>query len=115
MQNNGILSLASHTSADGSAVMKTTVFHEAISDWLIPWYHYIPVNYDYTDMFSTLLYFFGDADAGQPAHDEQLKAIAQRSQIWADTHLELSHQAVRPISWRWLFGADCRHIPIGYV
>jgi hypothetical protein len=101
--------------ANSSAVMKTTVFHESISDWLIPWYHYIPINYDYIDMYSVLLYFFGDVDAGQPGHDDELKAIADRSQVWADSHLELSHQAVSAAKRQRVDGADSRRIHIDYV
>jgi len=94
--------------------MKATVFHEAITDWLIPWYHYIPINYDYSDMYSVLLYFFGEPAAGQPAHDDELRAIAERSQIWADTHLEWTHQLVscarRPVRAP---PAEARHIFTG--
>lgn len=67
--------------------MKTTAFHEAFSDWLIPWYHYIPVNYDYSDMFSVLLYFFGLDQSDQQAHDEELKVIADRSRDWAENQI----------------------------
>lgn len=65
--------------------MKATVFHEHYSDWLIPWYHYIPVSYDYSDLYSILLYFFGHDETGHQAHDEPLRAMAERSAEWAES------------------------------
>ena len=82
-----------------SAVVKASVFHEAISDWLVPWYHYIPINYDYIELYSVLLYFFGTEDATgtgtpQPAHDDELRAMAERSREWAESQLGLEQHKV---------------------
>lgn len=98
---------------DHSAVMKTTVFHEAFSDWLVPWYHYIPINYDYSDMYSVLLYFLGEPDADQPAHDEELRGIAERSKAWMDAQMEWPHMVVRRWSDVLAGDADGSHIHTG--
>ena len=60
-----------------SAVLKATIFRklgvapqppcdradvpleEVTTAWLVPWYHYIPIDYAYRDLYSILLYFFG--------------------------------------------------------
>ncbi len=79
---------------DRSAVVKASVYHEAISDWLVPWYHYIPMNYDYSDLYSILMYFMGKPELGQKAHDEELKAIADRSRDWAESQIGWEQQRV---------------------
>ena len=75
--------------------MKTTVYQEWLTNRLVPWYHYIPINYDYSDIYSVLLYFFGLADTGQPAHDGNLRAIGERSRDWAESQLGWEQHKVR--------------------
>ncbi|ORX40009.1 hypothetical protein BD324DRAFT_615928 [Kockovaella imperatae] len=76
------------------ATMKTTVYHEIVSDWLVPWYHFIPVSYDYSDMFTIIAYFFGIQESGQKHHQDELKAIADRSREWAEKQLKWEHMEV---------------------
>ena len=77
-----------------SATIKATVFHEAYTDWLIPWYHYIPLSYDFSELFSITTYFFGLDESGKDAHDDELRAIAERSKEWTDTQLGWEQQKV---------------------
>ncbi|CED82855.1 Endoplasmic reticulum protein EP58, contains filamin rod domain and KDEL motif [Phaffia rhodozyma] len=43
----------------GSAVFKSTVFNEWFSDTIIPWYHYVPVQVSYSDLFDITSFFEG--------------------------------------------------------
>ncbi|KAG8972533.1 F-actin-capping protein subunit alpha [Tulasnella sp. 425] len=45
--------------ASGSVVLKATVFPEWISDWLIPYYHFIPIQHDYSDLYSVMAFLVG--------------------------------------------------------
>ncbi|KAG8984502.1 F-actin-capping protein subunit alpha, partial [Tulasnella sp. 427] len=45
--------------ASGSVVLKATVFPEWISDWLIPYYHYVPIQHDYSDLYPTMAFLEG--------------------------------------------------------
>jgi len=61
---------------------------------MIPWYHYIPLNYDYRDLYSVLLYFFGVEGSEQKAHDQELRGIADRSKEWAESQFSWEQHKV---------------------
>lgn len=96
-------------------VLKATVFPEWNSDWLVPYYHYVvrplpthcphlltndctqPIQMDYSDLYSTVLFFAGTPD-GKNAHDELAEEIAQNGRKfvaeywrWADMESYVSH------------------------
>ena len=59
---------------------------EVTSAWLVPWYHYIPIDYAYRDLYSILLYFLGLEGTDQEPHDEAAKRIGQHSKEWVMEH-----------------------------
>jgi hypothetical protein len=67
------------------------ILEEAMSDWLVPWYHYIPLDYAYKDLHSILLYYLGVPSSTQIAHDNELQAIAEQSSQWVDEHGTWDH------------------------
>lgn len=46
-----------------SAVMKTTVYTEYMSEWIQPWLHYIPVSQMYNEIYNIYAYFSGPSPA----------------------------------------------------
>ncbi|ORY28493.1 hypothetical protein BCR39DRAFT_534920 [Naematelia encephala] len=48
--------------SSGSPVIKMTMFPEWHMGWLVPWYHYIPLKVDYSDLYDTLAFFVGPMD-----------------------------------------------------
>ncbi|KAL7415711.1 glycosyl transferase family 90-domain-containing protein [Mrakia frigida] len=64
-----------------SLVLKATTYPEWYSDALIPWFHYVPLKVDYSDMFDTLAFFRGTPE--QPGgFDEVAKALARNGQCF---------------------------------
>ncbi|KIJ50889.1 glycosyltransferase family 90 protein [Sphaerobolus stellatus SS14] len=43
----------------GSVVMKSTIFPLWNHDWLVPYYHYIPIQQDYSDVYDIMAFFAG--------------------------------------------------------
>ncbi|EGF99281.1 family 90 glycosyltransferase [Melampsora larici-populina 98AG31] len=41
----------------GSGVIKSTIFKDALTDWIEPWVHYIPLSVGYEEMYNLLGYF----------------------------------------------------------
>ncbi|MBW0526046.1 hypothetical protein O181_065761 [Austropuccinia psidii MF-1] len=41
----------------GSGVIKSTVYKDALTDWIEPWVHYIPLSGSYSELYNLLAYF----------------------------------------------------------
>jgi hypothetical protein len=54
----------------------------------MPWYHYIPLKIDYSDLYDLMAFFSGDLE-GNNAHDDLAKTIAYNGRDWTRDH------------WRW--------------
>jgi hypothetical protein len=84
-----------------SAVLKSTVYTEFMSEWLQPWLHYIPVSQLYSEIYNIHSYFSGPSksmlaasnatrDAYQAAGlttkrldgDAELRKIAKAGRDW---------------------------------
>jgi hypothetical protein len=46
-----------------SAVLKSTVYTEFMSEWIQPWLHYIPVSQLYQEIYNIHAYFSGPSEA----------------------------------------------------
>ncbi|GAA5858013.1 hypothetical protein JCM1840_001002 [Sporobolomyces johnsonii] len=68
-----------------SLVFKSTIFPEWWSRRIMPWYHYIPVKSDYSDLLDVAAFFIGAPD-GTGAHDQLAKRLAANGKTWADKH-----------------------------
>ncbi|GAA5864178.1 hypothetical protein JCM3774_001246 [Rhodotorula dairenensis] len=80
-----------------SLVFKSTIFREWWSRRIMPvrtypptgplhpWYHYIPIQSDYSDLVDAAAYFIGAPD-GSGSHDRVAKRIAQQGKKWSDEH-----------------------------
>ncbi|WVN88726.1 uncharacterized protein L203_103939 [Cryptococcus depauperatus CBS 7841] len=73
----------------GSVVIKATIYPEWISDWLIPWVHYIPCKIDYSDLYDIMSFFIGSPDGTSNGHDNLAKSIADQAKKFGEEH------------WRW--------------
>ncbi|KAH8084097.1 hypothetical protein HD553DRAFT_342487 [Filobasidium floriforme] len=62
-----------------NVVLKSTAFPEWFSHVLVPWYHYVPVQVDYSDIYDIMAYFTGPPDGSGVAHDNEAKNIAQHA------------------------------------
>ncbi|KDE02449.1 hypothetical protein MVLG_06999 [Microbotryum lychnidis-dioicae p1A1 Lamole] len=74
--------------SSNSLVLKSTIRPEWYFERIQPWYHYIPVNVDYTDLFNIMAFFKGDID-GNGAYDQLAETMAAQSKEWAAAY------------WRW--------------
>jgi hypothetical protein len=45
-----------------SVVIKSTVFHEWFSELLLPWFHFVPLSLDYSEIYDVLNWFRGTDD-----------------------------------------------------
>ncbi|GAA6014928.1 hypothetical protein JCM11491_002359 [Sporobolomyces phaffii] len=68
-----------------SLVFKSTIFPEWWSRRIMPWYHYVPIKSDYSDLVDVAAFFIGAPD-GTGAHDLLAKKMALRGQKWSHEH-----------------------------
>ncbi|QRW11842.1 glycosyltransferase family 90 protein [Ceratobasidium sp. AG-Ba] len=77
--------------SSGAVVFKMTIFPEWNSDWLVPYYHYIPIQTDYSDLYDTFAFFMGVPGSNRtaPAHDDVAQKIAAHAREFSVRY------------WRW--------------
>ncbi|KAF8908122.1 glycosyl transferase family 90-domain-containing protein [Gymnopilus junonius] len=63
-------------------VFKSTVYPEWYTDRIEPWVHYVPVQLDLSDLWDALVFFRGDP-AGNGAHEDIAKEIAEAGRAWS--------------------------------
>lgn len=81
-----------------SAVVKSTVWREFLTDWLQPWLHYIPLSSSYAEIYNIHAYFSGPPPSTlaatnlttphtiQPSDgDQHLQRIARAGRQWRKT------------------------------
>ncbi|KAK4054449.1 hypothetical protein OIV83_000943 [Microbotryomycetes sp. JL201] len=71
--------------SSNSVVLKSTIFPEWYASWIQPWYHYIPLKIDYSDLFDIMAFFSGDLD-GNNGHDDLAKLIADQGKEYTQKH-----------------------------
>ncbi|ORY33787.1 glycosyl transferase family 90-domain-containing protein [Naematelia encephala] len=76
VDGNGWSSRFRRLLAGNNVVLKSTLFPEWFQDVLIPWYHYVPIKLDYSDMYDILAFFNGSPDGSAPGRDDLAKEIA---------------------------------------
>jgi beta-1,2-xylosyltransferase len=54
---------------------------------MIPWYHYVPAKYDYSDLFDIMAFFAGSPDGAVPGRDDLAEEIAAQGRAFAMDHL----------------------------
>jgi len=71
-----------------SLVLKSTVFPEWYTQRIQPWVHYVPIKYDYSDLYDIMTFFRGDFDDegfghnDVAGHDHLAKRIALQGKEW---------------------------------
>ncbi|TNY22120.1 glycosyl transferase family 90-domain-containing protein [Rhodotorula diobovata] len=75
-----------------SLVFKSTIFPEWWSKRIMPWYHYVPIQSDYSDLTDTAAFFIGAPD-GTGSHDALAKRIAQQGKKWSEDHFREADMA----------------------
>ncbi|GAA6001366.1 hypothetical protein JCM10207_006628 [Rhodosporidiobolus poonsookiae] len=75
-----------------SLVLKSTIFPEWWTKRIMPWYHYVPLRSDYSDLTDIAAFFIGLPD-GTGAHDQVAKRLAQQGKKWADEHFREADMA----------------------
>lgn len=69
-----------------NVVLKTTFYPEWFNDILIPWYHYVPIRMDYSDVYDIMAFFVGAPDGSAEGHDDLAKEIAQNGMDFVRQH-----------------------------
>ncbi|KAL7423567.1 hypothetical protein Q5752_001147 [Cryptotrichosporon argae] len=67
----------------GAVVLKSTVFPEFNTDWLVPWYHYVPIHTSYAELYTTLAFFIGTPSNRRNNHDELAREIGENAHDFA--------------------------------
>lgn len=93
VDGNGWSSRFRRLMAGGSVVLKSTVYPEWNTDWLVPFYHYVPVRNDYSDLTEIMAFF-----TGTPGTSEESKTEGRD-----DLGREIGENARRFVAehWRW--------------
>ncbi|WVO19106.1 uncharacterized protein IAS62_000383 [Cryptococcus decagattii] len=91
VDGNGWSSRFHRLLSSGSPVIKFTMFPEWHQEWLTPWYHYIPLKPDYSDLYDIMAFFVGPLDdAGHidysKGHDYLAQKIGNAGQKFALEH-----------------------------
>jgi hypothetical protein len=79
-------------------VSRETVFRrdastEAFLSRLIPYYHYVPIQIDYSDLYDTLAFFSGTPD-GIPGHDKLAEKIGSHGHEFTANHWRVEDMQV---------------------
>ena len=77
VDGNGWSSRFRRLLAGNNVVLKSTLYPEWFNDLLVPWYHYVPVKLDYSDLYDILAFFNGAPDGSTPGRDDLAKEIAE--------------------------------------
>ncbi|WRT67118.1 uncharacterized protein IL334_004084 [Kwoniella shivajii] len=75
--------------SDDNVVFKSTLFIEWYNEMLIPWYHYVPIKLDYSDIHDIMAFFVGSPDGTVKGHDELAREIAKNAIEFVDTKWRL--------------------------
>ncbi|ORX41228.1 glycosyl transferase family 90-domain-containing protein [Kockovaella imperatae] len=67
----------------GSVVLKSTIYAEWFSDWLVPWYHYVPVQVSYSELYVILSFFIGAPRTPSTGHDHLAEKIGNHGREFA--------------------------------
>lgn len=84
VDGNGWSSRFKRLMASNSLIFKATVYPEWFADRIQPWVHYVPINFDYSDLHDAFIFFRGDI-SGEGNHDDLAKKIALAGSKWAST------------------------------
>ncbi|KAF8495321.1 hypothetical protein JB92DRAFT_3146989 [Gautieria morchelliformis] len=85
----------------GSVVLKSTIFPHWNSDWLIPYYHYIPVQQDYSDVYNVMAFFAGPPASGAVADHQGLRIDASRGHDDLAQKIGENAERFARTQWRW--------------
>jgi len=66
----------------GSVPIKATIYNEWHDSRLIPWFHFVPMDNVFSDLWEILRYFLG-VDGFQDGHDGEARRIAEQGRNWA--------------------------------
>lgn len=66
----------------GSLPIKATIYDEWHDSRLIPWFHFVPMDNVFGDLWDLLRYFLGEEGVHE-AHDEEARRIAEQGRDWA--------------------------------
>ncbi|EIW68082.1 hypothetical protein TREMEDRAFT_63970 [Tremella mesenterica DSM 1558] len=89
VDGNGWSSRFHRLLSSGSVVLKSTIYPEWYSDWMIPWYHYIPCKVDYSDIYHIMSFFSGSPEGRVAGRDDLAREIAMHGREFTEEF------------WRW--------------
>ncbi|KAF8487604.1 hypothetical protein JB92DRAFT_3021783 [Gautieria morchelliformis] len=73
----------------GLIVFKSTTYPEWYTQRIMPYYHYIPIQSDYSDVYNIMAFFLGDPETGIGGHEEFAEKISRHAGEYARKY------------WRW--------------
>ncbi|OJD19345.1 hypothetical protein AJ78_00707 [Emergomyces pasteurianus Ep9510] len=98
-----------------SLPIKSTVYAEWHDSRLIPWAHFVPMDFTYADIYGLMEYFLGHD--GEPGRDEVARKIALDGKAWAEKVLR--REDMRIYTYRLLLEyarvCDDQRERLGYV
>lgn len=68
--------------ATNGLVLKSTLFVTWLSDRLVPWHHYVPIDVTLDDLYPVLEYFHGGPGEDAPGHAALAETIARAGSAW---------------------------------
>lgn len=93
VDGNGWSSRFRRLLGSGSVVLKATVYPEWNTDWLVPFFHYVPVRNDYGDLTDVMAFFAGTPEtpdeAATAGRDDLAREIGENARRFVNEH------------WRW--------------
>jgi hypothetical protein len=66
--------------------MLTCLQPEWYSDIIIPWYHYVPLQMDYSDLWDIMAFFEGAPDGSTPANLDLAQRIGDSGKQFVEEH-----------------------------
>ncbi|KAG8879680.1 F-actin-capping protein subunit alpha [Tulasnella sp. 331] len=79
--------------AAGSVVFKFTNFPEWNTERMMPYYHYVPIQHDFSDLYNNIAFFTGTPH-GRGAHDAMAERIAANAAEYVRKHWRIADMEV---------------------
>ncbi|KAL1405284.1 hypothetical protein Q8F55_008911 [Vanrija albida] len=90
VDGNGWSSRFRRLLSGNNVVLKSTAFPEWFNDILVPWYHYVPIQTDYSDVFDIMAYFRGAPDGSTAGRDDVAREISKNAMEFVHNHWRVS-------------------------
>ncbi|KAH9445498.1 hypothetical protein MJO28_012659 [Puccinia striiformis f. sp. tritici] len=72
----------------GSGVFKSSIYQDALTEWIEPWVHYIPISGEYTELYNLLAYFLPLKETETEEEEKEKSNQFWISKLWESSKIK---------------------------